>query len=81
MAASVLTAFSPRLARLSSTELPDRIAGARDLWQRRLIELQHGGAVADELPAAILRPESADDVVEIVATARREGAPFAPILA
>jgi alkyldihydroxyacetonephosphate synthase len=78
VAASVLTAFSPRLARLSSTKLPDRIAGARDLWQRRLIEIQHGRAVAEELPAAILRPETADDVREIVDTARREGFVLVP---
>jgi len=58
--------------------LPDRIAGARDLWQRRLIEVQHGRAVSDELPAAILRPETADDVSVIVDVARAEGIPLVP---
>jgi len=58
--------------------LPDRIAGARDLWQRRLIEVQHGRAVPDELPAAILRPETAEDVAVIVDVARAEGIPLVP---
>ena len=75
----LLQTLSRPLRARSSTTLPDRVAGARDLWQRRLLEVQHGKAVVSErLPAAVLRPESPAEVQEIVALARREGLGLVP---
>lgn len=78
MSASVLSALPARLRRQVSTTLPDRIAGSRDLWQRRLVETQHGARVAEGLPLAIARPETAEDVAALVDVARREGVPLVP---
>ncbi|HEX5101647.1 MAG TPA: hypothetical protein VFV94_19180, partial [Polyangiaceae bacterium] len=70
----LLQTLSRPLRARSSVRLPDRIAGSRDLWQRRLLEVQHGRAVAAErLPAAVLRPQSAAEIREIIELARREG--------
>jgi len=75
----LLQALSRPLRARSSTTLPDRVAGARDLWQRRLLEVQHGKAVVPErLPGAVLRPESTAEVQEIVALSRREGLGLVP---
>ncbi len=74
-----LSDLSRPLRARSSTTLPDRIAGARDLWQRRLLEVQHGPAVVPErLPAAVLRPDNPAEVEEIVALARRHGLSLVP---
>jgi alkyldihydroxyacetonephosphate synthase len=78
MRASVLSALPERLRRQVSTALPDRLAGSRDLWQRRLIETQHGSGVGRDLPAGVARPETAEDVVALVEVARREGLPLVP---
>lgn len=75
----LLQALSRPLRSRVSTALPDRIAGARDLWQRRLLEVQHGKAFAPErLPGAVLRPESSAEIQEIVELARREGLGLVP---
>lgn len=78
MGDGVLSALPPRLRRQVSTTLPDRLAGSRDLWQRRLVETQHGVGVANELPLGIVRPETAEDVAALVGVARREGVPLVP---
>jgi alkyldihydroxyacetonephosphate synthase len=61
-----------------SITLPDRLAGSRDLWQRKLIEAQHGSGVPAELPLGVVRPETAEDVAALVSVARREGVPLVP---
>ncbi len=76
--ADVVSLLPARLRRQTSTALPDRLAGSRDLWQRHLIALQHGPAVADALPAGVVRPSSAEDVALLVELARREGIPLVP---
>ncbi len=68
-----------RFRRRVSVDVPERVACARDLWQRHLIALQNGPAVdAERLPAAVVRPESTDEVVALVALARQEGIPLVP---
>jgi alkyldihydroxyacetonephosphate synthase len=78
MRAPVLPALPERLRRQVSTTLPDRLAGSRDLWQRRLIETQHGSGVGEGLPLGVARPETADDIAALVEVARREGLPLVP---
>jgi alkyldihydroxyacetonephosphate synthase len=71
--------LAERFRRRVSTDVPERVACARDLWQRHLIALQQGPAVdANRLPAAIVRPETTDEVVALVLLARREGFPLVP---
>jgi alkyldihydroxyacetonephosphate synthase len=78
-AARLLGSLSRPLRARSTAALPDRIAGARDLWQRRLLDVQHGAAVTPErLPAAVLRPAGAEEVQEIIELARREGYTLVP---
>ncbi len=55
----------------------DRRAVARDLWPRRLIELAEAPPVANG-PAAVVWPESVDDVVQLVRTARAHGIGLVP---
>jgi len=79
VSASPVEALSRPLRSRAQTGLAERVACARDLWQRRLIEVQHGSAVASErLPAAVVSPESAAEVEELVAFARREGFALVP---
>jgi len=76
---SVLEGLSRPLRARAKTDLAERVACARDLWQRRLIEVQHDAAVpAERLPAAVVSPESAAEVEELVALARREGLAVVP---
>ena len=59
--------------------MPDRLAGARDLWQRHLVRVQSGERPSEaELPAAVVRPETVDEVCELVALGRREGLAIVP---
>jgi len=44
LSASILEQLSRPLRARASITLPERLACSRDLWQRRLIEVQHGGA-------------------------------------
>jgi alkyldihydroxyacetonephosphate synthase len=68
-----------RFKRKVSVDVPERVACARDLWQRHLIATQNGPAVdTQRLPAAVVRPESTEEVVALVALARREGLPLVP---
>ncbi len=79
MNASVVEGLSRPLRARAKTNLAERVACARDLWQRRLLEVQHDGAVSSErLPAAVVSPESAAEVEELVALARREGLAIVP---
>jgi len=71
--------LSEHFRRRVSVDVPERVACARDLWQRHLITLQNGPAVdASRLPAAVVRPETTDEVVALVSLARREGLPLVP---
>jgi alkyldihydroxyacetonephosphate synthase len=78
MREGVFSALPARLRRQLSTALPDRLAGSRDLWQRRLIETQHASGVSEHLPLGVARPETAEDVAALVEFARREGMPLVP---
>jgi alkyldihydroxyacetonephosphate synthase len=79
VSASVVDGLSRPLRARTKTDLAERVACARDLWQRHLIEVQHEGAVSSErLPAAVVSPESAAEVEELVALARREGLTVVP---
>jgi alkyldihydroxyacetonephosphate synthase len=79
VSASVVDGLSRPLRDRSTTSVPARVACARDLWQRRLIEVQHGAAVPSEsLPAAVVSPESQAEILELVALARREGFSLVP---
>lgn len=78
MSASVLDKLSPPLRARTRTSVPDRIACARDLWQRRLIHVQHDGAVPNELPLAVATPASGAEVEELVRFARSEGLGLVP---
>src|SRR5689334_18546167 len=60
-----------------STTPPDRVAYARDLWPRGLIQLQ-GGDPAPLPPDAVVWPTSADEVAAIVRAAARTGTPIVP---
>jgi alkyldihydroxyacetonephosphate synthase len=63
----------------ASTALTDRVACARDCWQRRLIDVQHGAAFDPaRLPAAVVRVTRAEDVAELLALARAEGLAVVP---
>lgn len=68
-----------RFRRRVSVSVPERVACARDLWQRHLVTLQHESAVDPKrLPAAVVSPETAEEVAELVTLARREGLPLVP---
>lgn len=55
----------------------DRVAYARDLWPRRLIEIR-GGSVAPHQPGAVVWPTSTEEVADIVRWAAAEGVPVVP---
>jgi alkyldihydroxyacetonephosphate synthase len=79
LSASILEQLSRPLRARASVTLPERLACSRDLWQRRLIEVQHGGAAPPErLPAAVIHPETSAEVEELVGVARREGFSLVP---
>jgi alkyldihydroxyacetonephosphate synthase len=76
---SVLDKLSRPLRARASTAVSDRIACARDLWQRRLIAVQHGHAAPTEkLPLAVVSPTSSAEVEELVRLARGEGLALVP---
>jgi alkyldihydroxyacetonephosphate synthase len=60
-----------------SDTLPDRVAYARDLWPRRLLDVRAGN-VAEHSPLAIAWPRRTEDVVELVRFARNEGFALVP---
>ncbi len=64
-------------AERASDDPADRVAYARDLWPRHLIDVRDG-RVATHSPAAICWPESTEDVVKVVEFARHEGARIVP---
>jgi alkyldihydroxyacetonephosphate synthase len=71
--------LSERFRRSVRLDVPERLACAKDLWQRHLIALQHGPAVDPaRLPAAVVRPKDAGEVAALVALARSEGFPLVP---
>jgi alkyldihydroxyacetonephosphate synthase len=79
----VTTSFVEQLSRplraRAHVALPERLACSRDLWQRRLIEVQHGHAAPPErLPAAVISPETPAEVAELIGLARREGFSLVP---
>lgn len=66
------------LGRRTSVAVPDRLAASRDLWQRHLVRAQHGSATPSDLPAAVVRPESVDEIRSLVELARAEGYAIVP---
>lgn len=62
----------------TAVAVPDRVAAARDLWQRHLVRAQHGSAAPSELPAAVTRVETIEEIVALVELARREGYAIVP---
>jgi alkyldihydroxyacetonephosphate synthase len=79
VSASVLDKLSRPLRARATTAVPERVACARDLWQRRLIALQHGPAVpSGTLPLAVVSPTSGAEIEELVTLARREGLALVP---
>ena len=62
--------------RTSASEI-DRISYARDLWPRHHIGVREG-ELPSTRPAAIVWPESTEDVARIVARCAAEGVPLAP---
>jgi alkyldihydroxyacetonephosphate synthase len=76
----VARALSGRLPHVTaSSRHPDRVAYARDLWPRRLIDVRAGNPAPEERkPAVIAWPLTVDDVVAILALARDEGIPVVP---
>jgi alkyldihydroxyacetonephosphate synthase len=77
---SVFDKLSRPLRAHVSTSVPERVAHARDLWQRRLIEeVQHGAAVPGEtLPLGVASPASTAEVEELVRFVRAEGLALVP---
>jgi alkyldihydroxyacetonephosphate synthase len=74
--------LAPELARLTSparvsTTPPDRLAYARDLWPRGLIEVAEGRAPAHP-PDAVVWPETVAEVQAIVRLAAERGVPIVP---
>lgn len=69
----VARALSGRLPHVATSDrAPDRVAYARDLWPRRLIDVRAGDPAFDHRPAAIAWPRSTEDVVAIVDFCRDE---------
>ncbi|MBX3183292.1 MAG: FAD-binding oxidoreductase [Polyangiaceae bacterium] len=60
-----------------STQAADRVAYARDLWPRKLIDIR-AGEVAEHRPQAIAWPETPAQVAALVRLAREEGIPLTP---
>ena len=76
---NVARLLTERFRRRVSVDIPERVACARDLWQRHLIALQKGPAVdPSRLPAAVVHPETTEEVALLVSLARREGFPLVP---
>lgn len=60
-----------------SESAADKVAYARDLWPRRLLEVR-AGRVAEHRPGAIAWPSSTDEVAKLVRWAADEGVPLVP---
>lgn len=60
-----------------STDAADRVAYARDLWPRKLLEIR-GGDVAENRPLAVAWPETGEQVASVVRMAREEGLSLVP---
>ena len=60
-----------------STRTVDRATYARDMWPRLLLAVR-GGAPAEHPPDVVVWPETVDEVRDIVAVAKRFGAPIVP---
>ena len=60
-----------------STASPDRLAVARDLWPRALVALQNG-QLPDNRPAAVVWPERAEQISQLLEWSRAEGFTVVP---
>ena len=72
-----LPSFPERDGLLTSTDLGDRVAYARDLWPRHHMAVR-AGEVARHKPAAIVWPRSTEEVAAIVRHARATRTPLVP---
>ena len=61
----------------ASDDAADRVAYARDLWPRHLIDVR-AGRVAEHSPSVVVWPESVEEVEAVVRFARDEGARVVP---
>jgi alkyldihydroxyacetonephosphate synthase len=61
----------------TSDDPADRVAYARDLWPRHHLAVRDG-QVADHRPAAIVWPETTEDVARVVRWAHDTGTPIVP---
>jgi alkyldihydroxyacetonephosphate synthase len=62
---------------ITSANEADRVAYARDLWPRHLVDIREGRA-AGTRPQAIAWPKSTEEVAAIVSWCAREGVPVVP---
>jgi alkyldihydroxyacetonephosphate synthase len=74
----LLRLLPKELGRRTSVTVPDRLVASRDLWQRHLVRAQHGRATPSVLPAAVVHPQSIDDLSVLVELARRENLAIVP---
>jgi alkyldihydroxyacetonephosphate synthase len=74
----LLRLLPKELGRRTSVTVPDRLAASRDLWQRHLVRAQHGRATPHELPAAVVHPQSLEEIGVLVELARRENFAIVP---
>ena len=51
---------------------PDRFAAARDLWPRALVDIQSGELPANR-PGAVVWPERAEEICQVLELSRKEG--------
>ncbi len=72
------TSLARALPRLRvSADPPDRVAYARDLWPRRLLDVR-AGRPAEHRPALVVWPTSVEEVSALVRFAQAEGVPLVP---
>ncbi len=60
-----------------STDAADRVAYARDLWPKKLLDIR-AGRVAENRPLAVAWPETGEQVANVVRMAREEGLSLVP---
>jgi len=74
---SVASAIAEATRVTTSENSADRVAYARDLWPRHLVEIREGRA-AGTRPQAVVWPENTEQAAAVVAWCAREGVPIVP---